>query len=168
MGDYLGLIKLFAGNYAPQGWMICDGSLISVSQYADLFAVIRTMYGGDGVNTFALPDLRSRVPMGPTSAIPLTTRGGAQNVLLTNDQMGHSHDMMVSSQAGTKSEPSGGASAIGKVNQGTTNYNLYAANASLNVPMNGGIVGTSGSGAPHNNMQPYLGINYIMCVTPGY
>src|SRR5580700_9369854 len=101
---YVGEIKMFAGSFAPYGWNFCDGSLLSVSTYAPLYAVIGTTYGGNGTTTFALPDLRGRVPLQTSGNFPLGSNGGAETVTLTTAQIpSHTHTPAASSTGGSDS-----------------------------------------------------------------
>lgn len=167
MDEYLGTIKLFAGNYAPIDWAFCDGTMLIIVEHQDLFNVIGNTYGGDGINNFALPDLRARVPMGAMTSkkgtIPLGQTAGEVSVTLTKDQTGHTHTLMVSNQSASKAVP-GVGSAIGAPNQSTTNYDLFAPSTTPDVPLNGSTIDLQGGSFPHNNMQPYLGMNYIICI----
>src|ERR1700746_2563395 len=107
---YVGEIRIFAGNFAPAGWMFCEGQLLPISEYETLFALIGTTYGGDGQSTFALPDLRGRVPVhqgnGTSSSFPIGDFGGVESVTLTAGQMpAHSHPMLASSAISTLATP---------------------------------------------------------------
>lgn len=152
---YVGEIRLFAGNFAPAGWLFCDGSLQSISENETLFQLIGTTYGGDGQNTFGLPDLRSRVPVHQGAGVVIGQTGGVETVTLNSNQIpSHTHTVLASSDAASTNVPSG------SVVLATPSYNAYRASvpgAALNAP----LPNVGGSQA-HNNMQPYLALNYII------
>lgn len=159
--NYIGEIRMFAGNFAPAGWMFCDGSLLPISENDALFALIGTTYGGDGQNTFALPNLQSRVPIhmgqGPVSNRVIGESGGTETVTLTVPQLpAHTHAPLASNAGGSDS-PGGNYwanSSTGKP---------YVAPGGVYVAMNAGTIGPSvGGSQPHENMIPFLGINYII------
>ena len=160
---YIGTIMLFAGNFAPSGWAQCDGQLLSIDQYTALFSLIGTTYGGDGQTTFALPDLRSRVPVhqgqGPgLSSYVVGEYGGAEAVTLTPGQMAaHSHPALGNSGAGTQNSPGGGVWA-------GSSLNIYSAGASANAAMSPTAITTSGGGQPHDNMLPYTVLNFCIAL----
>ena len=161
----LGEIRLFAGDYAPSGWTLCDGRLLLVDQYPDLFSLLGTTYGGNGVTTFAVPDLRGRVALGAGTGPGLPTyntgqTGGSATIKYTNENLpAHSHAVSFNSNidAADADTPSGTLPAV-------TNGNTYnpASDAlmgpnSLNTTMT-----YTGMGETQNNMQPYLAVNYII------
>jgi microcystin-dependent protein len=152
---YVGEIRIFAGNYAPTGWMFCEGQLIPISENDTLFQLIGTTYGGDGQSTFALPDLRGRLPLHTSNNYLLGSAVGNETVTLTNNQLPvHSHTLAASSQPGTVLSPDGAffaASAAQNAGYATTADSTLALTA----------VGSAGS-QPHNNIQPYLCINFII------
>lgn len=158
---YVGEIKMFGGNFAPAGWMLCDGSLLSISENETLFTLIGTTYGGDGMETFALPDLRGRIPahMGAGPGLSTYTLGesfGSEQVTLTNQQMpGHSHTMMASTNVGGRTSPTGNVVAR------STNADIYSGDAP-NGTMAGTAVSTTGGSQPHNNLMPTLCVNFII------
>lgn len=153
---YVGEIRIFAGNFAPSGWMLCNGQLLPISENETLFQLIGTTYGGDGQSTFGLPDLRSRVPMHQGNGFVLAEQGGQETVALTTQQLPpHSHTAAAASGPGNSDSP-GGATAWAAV--ATPLYSTAAANAQMNA----GAISASGSGQPHDNMMPYLTINYII------
>jgi microcystin-dependent protein len=148
---------MFAGNFAPVGWMFCDGQLLPISENETLFQLIGTTYGGDGQSTFALPNLQSRIPlhMGTASSgttYQLAEAAGVESVTLTTNQIpSHNHPLMVSNQSGLGTNPAGNvAGALSPVS-------VYKANvAAPNLPMNANSVTPQGGSQPHDNMQPYL------------
>src|SRR6266481_8082864 len=109
---YVGEIRMFAGNFAPAGWMFCEGQLLPISQYETLFNLIGTTYGGDGQSTFALPDLRGRLPLHFGNGFTLAETGGAETVTLTTQQIpAHTHAMIASTAPGTQNAPSNNLTA---------------------------------------------------------
>ncbi len=164
---FLGQIEMFAGNFAPVGWMFCEGQLLPISEYSPLFTLIGTTYGGDGVQTFALPDLRGRVIVsagqGPgLSNYIIGETGGAEAVTLTPDQLPpHSHALFADSLSGSSDTPTGllPADAPDGVPSFGPNPVVMMRNASLS---------STGGNMPHNNMKPYLVIEYIIAVQGVY
>jgi microcystin-dependent protein len=158
---YVGEIRMFAGDFAPVGWALCNGQLLSISGNDALFNLIGTTYGGDGQSTFALPDLRSRAPvhMGTGSGLPSWTigqTGGVETVTLTATQIpSHTHLTGASAALGDSDNPAGrvpAADAAGTPHfAGTTDVSLGS----------GALASAGGSGA-HNNLQPYLALNFII------
>ena len=152
---YIGEIRMFAGNFAPAGWAFCDGSLLSISQNDVLFALIGITYGGDGVTTFALPDLRSRVPVHMGGGFTLAQSGGVEHVTLTVSQMpAHTHIPRANSAPGVQTTPTG------KVWASSSNL-PYSANApgSAMAPQ---AISSYGASLPHDNMIPFLAVNFII------
>lgn len=159
---YVGEIRMFAGNFAPLGWLFCDGSLQPISEYETLFNLIGTTYGGDGQSTFALPDLRGRVPIHQgqsfgTSNYVIGESGGVESVTLTAQQIpSHSHTLSASSGAGTSSAPGGNVPAL-------VVGNLYVGTPSgPTANLAPAAVGTAGGSQPHENMQPFLCVSFII------
>jgi microcystin-dependent protein len=158
---YVGEIRIFAGNFAPAGWMFCNGSLIAIGQNETLFNLIGTTYGGDGQQTFALPDLRGRVPVhqGQGSGLSARTMGefsGTETVTITPNQMAvHRHTLKASSSL------SNGASGPGGVLAATA-VKIYDNISPPSDSMAAQAVSPQGGGQPHNNMAPFLGISYII------
>lgn len=160
MDPYIGEIRMFGGDFAPFGWAFCDGSLVDIAEYDALFNLIGTTYGGDGMETFALPNLMGRVPIhqgqGPgMSNYVLGEMGGVENVTLTLDQIpAHNHLFDVSTIAATASNPS--QSLLGNATA-----NLFIRDT-VTDQMNPNSVAHAGGNQPHENMMPYLGINFII------
>ena len=110
---YVGEIRLFAGNFAPSGWMFCQGQILPISENETLFNLIGTTYGGDGQSTFALPDLRGRAPLHKSTTYPIGGKGGVESVTLTSPQLtAHSHTAMASTAAGVTPTPNAPASGL--------------------------------------------------------
>jgi microcystin-dependent protein len=158
---YVGEIRMFAGNFAPLGWQFCDGSILSIFDNEVLFTLIGTTYGGDGQNTFAVPDLRGRMPIHQGAGPGLSNRSigelaGTENVTIINSQLpAHSHTVQVSSNTGTIGTPSAG------VTLGVADVDLYIAE-SPTVNMNALSISNTGGSQPHSNIQPYLAVNFII------
>jgi len=190
MEEYLGVIKLFAGNFVPKYYLPCDGRLLAISQNTALFSLLGTIYGGDGVTTFALPDLRGRVPLGPGQGPGLTNRnlgersGTENNTLTVPNIPPHTHpsamtnvsvSVSASNVEATEQTPgANGATTLGASTNGGRGvpiYNAEAPNVALNTAstVTGNVtIGVTGAGIPVNNMQPYTALNYIICVAGIY
>jgi microcystin-dependent protein len=153
---FIGEIRVFSFNYPPRGWMLCNGQPLPINQNQALFSILGTTYGGNGTTTFNLPNLQGSVAVHVGHGIVLGSTGGSQNVTLNNNQIGHNH--LLSANATANSFVAAGnfpASApAGKVLYGPT----------PNATMSPAILGTAGGSAPHNNMQPYLVVNYCIAV----
>jgi microcystin-dependent protein len=153
---YVGELRLFAGNFAPSGWLVCWGQLVPISEYETLFNLIGTTYGGDGQETFALPDLRGRVPVHQGNGYVLGETGGVEEVTLTVLQIpGHSHALVADPQPGTRNQGAGRVLAATEADSYVTPGNPPVALAATSV-------GSSGGSQPHTNMMPFLGLNYII------
>jgi microcystin-dependent protein len=147
---------MFAGNFAPAGWMFCEGQLLPISENETLFNLIGTTYGGDGQSTFALPDLRGRVPTHMGNGFILAETGGAEEITLTTQQIpAHSHALLASGDLGNQGTVAGALTAN---SQGA----LFYIEQAPNVNMNPGCIGSVGGSQPHTNFQPYLCINFII------
>lgn len=166
----LGQIMPFGGQRVPRNWALCDGSLLAIRNFQALFALLGTYYGGDGVNTFALPDLRGRAILGATGgsgAYPIGSRGGTVSVTLNVQQLPpHNHAM----QAATTAGAGRGSVPAGHI-FGTTNYppsdppKVFVTAGTGEMPLASGTnIINEGSNQPHNNMQPYLAINYVIAL----
>ena len=159
---YVGEIRMFAGNFAPAGWMFCEGQLLPISENETLFNLIGTTYGGDGQTTFALPNLQSRVIIhqgqGPgLSPYVIGQNGGVESVTVTTSQLPvHNHTANCSSSAGSQSSPVGNLWA-GDAAGLTAEYSN-----SQNGQMNAAAIGPSGGSQPHENRMPLLAMNYII------
>jgi microcystin-dependent protein len=153
---YVGEIRMFAGNFAPAGWMFCAGQLLPISENETLFQLIGTTYGGDGSTTFGLPDLRGRIPLHFGNGFTLAETGGVEAVTLTVSQIpAHSHALLAS--ADNASAPG----AAGSVLAQTPSYTPYVSD-SPSVPLSSVSVGTAGGSQPHDNFQPYLCVDFII------
>ena len=153
---YVGEIRMFAGNFAPAGWMFCEGQLLPISEYETLFNLIGTTYGGDGQSTFALPDLRGRLPIHFGNGFTLAETGGVEEVTLTVAQIpSHSHAYLANTATATGSSPGG------NVNDQNVTIQIYTA-GSAGDNFNPGVVGNTGGSQPHSNFQPYLCVDFII------
>jgi microcystin-dependent protein len=151
---YVGEIRLFAGNFAPAGWMFCEGQLLPISENETLFQLIGTTYGGDGESTFALPDTRGRIPIHQGAGFILAETGGAEEITLTQNQIpSHTHALLATSAYATTTVPTGGLLAQADVP-------MYVAGTPAS-PMAASVAAVGGS-QPHTNFQPYLCVSFII------
>ncbi|SOD13372.1 phage tail protein [Pedobacter xixiisoli] len=191
MDDYLGEIRYFAGNFAPLNWRFCNGDQLAIAQYDTLYALIGTTYGGDGVTTFNLPDFRGRVGVGTgqglgLSQVVLGQKAGTETVTLIQTQLpAHTHAVVPTTVTPTTTVsvtdaeadahlPTTGAAiaSAGYMNSGSFVPNLGFNSATPAVALNPATVdltftvnnGATGGSQPHDNMQPYLAVNFIICV----
>jgi microcystin-dependent protein len=167
--QFVAEIRIFAGNFAPKGWAFCNGQLLAISQNTALFSLLGTTYGGDGKSSFALPNLQGSAPLHAGQGPGLTLRdlgefGGAQNVtLLTSEIPAHTHGVLGNGGSGDVNTPAN--NTWSKSHTGKTPVNLYSASAANNnVPMNPQAVSLAGGNLPHNNMPPFLVLNFIIAL----
>jgi len=152
---YVGEIRMFAGNFPPAGWLFCQGQLLPISENETLFNLIGTTYGGDGQSTFALPDLRGRIPIHQGNGFILAETGGAEAVTLTVNQIpAHSHALLASTGAG-------GPNPAGSVLATSTAVDVYR-ESSASVAMAPTSISPLGGSQPHTNFQPYLCVDFII------
>jgi microcystin-dependent protein len=176
MENYLGEIRIFAGNFAPQNWHLCDGSTLNINDYVELFSLIGTIYGGDEVSTFKLPDLRSNVIIGTgtlqsRSPYILGQKGGTSAVSLTIDTMpSHNHSLQANTNLATTGDPNNNMLAVSNPvgTSGYPNVKMYASlpsgtltPGSILDPLS---VTYAGNGQPHSNIMPNIHINYIIAL----
>src|SRR5947199_16786 len=153
---YVGEIRMFAGNFAPAGWMFCEGQLLPISENETLFQLLGTTYGGDGESTFALPDLRGRLPMHQGNGFILAETGGAEEITLTVSQIpAHSHPVLASGNPGNATQPQGNVTAQ------NASVSIYRAQAPV-LNFSPQAIGSTGGSQPHNNFQPYLCVDFII------
>lgn len=156
---YVGEIRMFAGNFAPAGWEFCEGQLMPISENETLFNLIGTTYGGDGESTFALPDLRGRIPIHQGNGFILAETGGAEEVTLTVSQIpAHSHPLLASNNLATGTAPS--TNVVPARAQAST-ITPYGSDAPLTT-LSPQSVSSVGGSQPHSNFQPYLCVNFII------
>ena len=153
---YVGEIRMFGGNFAPAGWMFCEGQLLPISEYETLFNLIGTTYGGDGQSTFQLPDLRGRLPVNMGNGFTLAETGGVETVTLTTSQIpGHSHPYLASTSPGQTKNPNGNVLAT-----------VVAGSIYVQQPptaaMGANSITSTGGSQPHDNFQPYLCVSFII------
>lgn len=163
MTAYVGEIRMFAGNFAPAGWAFCDGSLIPISDNETLFNLIGTTYGGDSQSTFALPDLRSRVPMhmgtGAGTTVTLAQIGGVETVTLSTSQIPSHNHQLFATMSGSALSP---ANAMPAVPSGTTQGLMTYGPSGTNTNLLPTMLQNSGGNQPHENVQPFLCISFII------
>jgi microcystin-dependent protein len=164
---FLAEVRMFAGNFAPRGWAKCEGQLLPISQNTALFSLLGTIYGGDGRSTFALPDLRGRVPVGVGngSGLPTVSQGArfgnATTTLNSTNLPQHTHQAYGVTEVGSSSDPSGNLPANTKV------FDNEYGTGTL-TPMNAGMIDNTGSSQSFENRPPSLGMNYIICLSGIY
>jgi microcystin-dependent protein len=183
MDEYMGVIKIFTGTFAPVGYLNCDGTLLPISQYTALFSILGTTYGGDGISNFALPDLRACAPIGITGTGPspqpalnveLGEKGGASSVtLFLSNLPAHTHTATLNVNSGNSTvstpvannsiaTPGTSSGGHGGGFTGTLGFNTTAPNVALNT---GSVVNApAGGNIPIDTQSPYLGVRYIICV----
>jgi microcystin-dependent protein len=153
---YVGEIRMFAGNFAPAGWMFCSGQLLPISENETLFQLIGTTYGGDGQSTFALPNLQSRVPIHQGNAFVMAETGGSEEVTLTTSQIPtHTHPFMATTNPGGTTNPNPNLTA------NSPNVQVYIEDVT-GVSMSAQAISSTGGSQPHSNLQPFLVINFII------
>jgi len=153
---YIGEIRMFGGSFAPAGWAFCNGALQPISENDALFTLIGTTYGGDGQETFGLPDLQGRTPVHVGTGFQLGETGGVESVTLATNQIpSHTHGLLASQDVGNS--PNSTNNVIARSGQVNAFLN---ANPTLN--MNAGFLGPIGGSQPHDNLQPYLCVSYII------
>ncbi|MET0395064.1 MAG: tail fiber protein [Chitinophagaceae bacterium] len=180
MDPYLGEIRAFAGNFAPVGWAACNGALLPISQYDALYTLIGTTYGGDGISTFAVPDLRGRTPvqngqLPGGSSYPLGGSAGVESVTLTSSSMpSHQHGFNVATTPGTTNSATNnflstvqdtgnpGSTVLAYIPYSQGDTTLQA------IPLNPRTIGAGGGSQPHENRQPFLAITYIIATQGVY
>ncbi len=185
MDGTIGEVRIFAGTFAPRNWALCQGQLLAINSNTALFSIVGTIYGGDGRTTFGLPALRGRVAIGEGFGPGLTNRtlgqkSGVENVVLNQNEMpSHTHSitnsgMQASSANATQSQPTGGSSLAspgtgsGRSFTSTLGYNMATPDVTLNSGATPPTIGNTGGNLPHNNMQPFQVLHYIICLNGIY
>jgi microcystin-dependent protein len=167
---YIAEIRIFGFNFAPKNWAMCNGQFLPIAQNQALFALVGTTYGGNGVSTFALPDLRSRAPIhwGNGSGLPVVALGqigGEENhLLITQEMPSHNHTFGATTAAATKKPVNNGVFADDVDAQPVDYFATFNAPNSSYVNLNPLSMATAGGSQPHNNMQPYLVLNICICL----
>ncbi len=162
---FIGEIRIFGGNFAPKNWALCQGQVLAISQNTALFSILGTAFGGDGIRTFGLPNLQGNAPMGTGNGPGLTPRvigelGGSPTVALNQLEIpAHSHLVNVLESNATTNQPQGNVLATT-----STNIAPYVTPDSNMTPLNPQTIATAGQSVPHNNMQPYLGMTFIIAL----
>ena len=153
---FIGELRMFAGNFAPAGWAFCDGRLLSIAEYDMLFNLIGTTYGGDGQSTYAVPDLRGRIPIHQGNGFILGETGGAEEITLTTQQIpAHSHPLIATTSVANQSSPSNNVPAQ------STAADLYIEDTATAALAPNSVAPVGGS-QPHTNFQPYLCVDFII------
>jgi microcystin-dependent protein len=153
---FVGEIRIFAGNFAPAGWMFCEGQQLPISENETLFQLVGTTYGGDGQENFNLPDLRGRLPMHQGNGVILAEQGGAEEITLTVSQTpAHAHPLLATTAVGTAASPQNSLLAA------SGSSNVYRAGPSA-AALSNQTVGPVGGSQPHTNFQPYLCVDFII------
>ncbi len=161
---FIAEIRIFAGNFAPRSWAFCNGQLLPIAQNTALFSLIGTTYGGDGRTTTALPNLEGRAVMHPGRGPGLTSRRlgqrtGVEMVTLSSDQTPtHTHTLQARAKLGNENSPAGNSLAVGK------GVGIYTDDTNPLVNMDVSSLNNSGGSQSHNNMQPYIALNYIIAL----
>jgi len=167
--NFLGEIRIVPFNFPPKGWATCNGQLLPISQNTALFSLLGTQFGGDGRSNFALPNIAGSVPLGFGNGAGLTPRvigeqGGLASVTLLQSEIAqHSHVMNADSDTGTSTSPAGNLLAVPAVPPRSPNF-LYSSSAASTAMLAGAVLPSGGGGA-HNNMQPYLTLNFVIAMT---
>lgn len=164
MDPFVAEIRIFAGNFAPTGWATCDGQLLPISQNTALFALLGTIYGGNGQSNFALPNLQGRAPMhygqgpGLSNRLQGESAGSATVTLIQSEIPVHTHNIMTANAAGDSNQASGNVLAR------SSNASVYSTSGPPVVQLNPSTLAPTGGGLPHNNMQPFLTLTFIIAL----
>lgn len=172
MEPFLGQVSIFACNFAPSGWALCEGQLLPISQYTALFSLLGTNFGGNGVNTFGLPDLRGRAPFGMGQGVGLSPYaigevGGDEGVSIdATTYPAHSHALNAATGTAASNAPAGAVEAEGQTGGrgGTADLALYSAAGTRTPLAPAALTAAAGGSGPHNNRQPYLALNFCIAL----
>lgn len=161
--SFVGEIRMFAGNYAPLDWMFCEGQTLPIDPYQQLYALLGTAFGGDGSTNFKLPDLRGRIPVHVGGGLPFGSSGGAETVSLTADHVPqHTHKLMATSSPASTPNPEGALPATGSVSELYWGDPPADGEGARNLAAE--AVSSGSGGQAHPNVQPFLCVNFIICV----
>ncbi len=156
---YLSEIRLVSFNFPPEGWALCDGQLMPINQNQALFSLLGTTYGGNGTTTFALPNLQGRIPLHVGAGRALGETGGeATHTLVGGEIPTHTHTVAAASGTGAVASPAGAYWA------GIRNANAFSNTAAPSTPLDATVIGPYGGGQPHQNMPPYLVLNFVIAL----
>jgi microcystin-dependent protein len=162
---YIGEIRMFAGNFAPLGWFFCSGQLLPISEYETLFNLIGTTYGGDGMETFALPDLRGRRGIHQGNNYTIGEMGGVESVTLTSNQIPkHTHGLIVNTATAANIHTPGANTMLAVTRDPNADPMLAYINNAPNTTLPASTIANAGGSQAHDNMDPYLVVNYIISV----
>lgn len=172
MDPFIGQITIFGCNYAPMGWALCEGQVLPINQYTALFSLLGINFGGNGTSNFQLPDLRSRAPVGfgqgpGLSNYAIGQSGGAETVAINAPSYPtHSHTLFAAASTATGNAPGGLMEAEGQTGGrgGTVNLALYSATGAPTPLVPAALTSTVGGNQPHNNIQPYLALNFCIAL----
>lgn len=172
MEPFLGQLSLFGCNFAPRGWAMCQGQLLAIAQNIALFSLLGTNFGGDGVRTYALPDLRSRAPIGfgqgqGLSNYAIGESGGVETSAIDSSSYpAHSHPLFAGASPATENAPGGLIEAEGQIGHRdhTVNLALYSPTGTATTLAPAALTTAAGGGRPHNNLQPYLALNFCVAL----
>ena len=163
---FIGQIMMTGFSFAPKSWAQCNGQLLPIAQNQALFSLLGTQYGGNGITNFALPDLRSRTPVGYASSVQIGQSSGAENVtLLSTNLPSHTHSVNASTTAGDNRNPSTRVFATSTNTSPNAPVNMYAPSTGALVPLNAQTVSPTGGNQPHPNLQPYSVINFCIALS---
>ena len=166
--NFLGEIRVFSFDWPPKGWALCNGATMQIQQNAALYALLQTQFGGDGVKTFALPDLRGRTPVYGVGYQNVRYAGGAETVALGVDTLPpHIHALYATTNTATVPNALGNVLATVKPDTNNKTWPIYSG-AAASVGLTGGSVASAGNNAPHNNMQPYTVVNFCIALSGLY
>ena len=171
MNPYIGEIRMFAGNFAPRGWAVCNGQLMSIAQNTALFSILGTTYGGDGRTTFALPNLQGAAPLAAGQGPGLSDRslgesGGEASITLLGPGLpSHTHAAQCDGSAGNQVGPGNNVWALACAARGE---HMYASSAGTSPAMHAQAIAPAGGNQPHNNMSPYLVVTFIIALEGVY
>ena len=157
---FLGEVKMVAFSFAPTGWALCNGQLLSTAEYSALFNLLGTMYGGDGTTNFALPNLQGSVPLHIGAGYTQGRVGGSANVTLAGNQIGHGHTVIAATAAASNTAAGNFPAPAGS--------NIIYGSGTPDTTMNSAAIAQAGGGQPHSNLQPYLVVNFVIALTGIY